>query len=264
MTVYELPSRKAQRQWMVLGGAVLSLVALTVALRVNPLDLITQFHHIADLADRMFPPHTAVLWDWTLWSSIVETLAMAVFGSIVGGSLALLTGLLAAANTTPHPAIRRLIRAAISVERAVTAFFILMILLVALGIGPLATAITLVLSTIGVFGRLFADAIEQAEPLPCEALVATGASPLQVVVFGVLPQVLPALLGLALFAFEVNLRAAITLGIFGGGGLGFQLHVANGALRYRDVLGYALMTILLVTLVERASDAIRRRLLQPA
>lgn len=259
---YELPSRKARKIWLMAVLLGSSLPVLTGALGVNPLDFITQFHHIADLAGRMFPPRLGVLTEASVWTSIGETMAIAVFASIAGCALGLGAGLAAAANTSPHPAIRMVVRALMSFERAITAFFILMVMMIALGIGPFATALTLTLSTIGMFGRLFADAIEQAEALPCEALVATGATRLQVIAFGLLPQVTPALLALSLYAVEVNARAAIALGLFGGGGLGFELHRANGALRYKDVLGYAIVTVLLVTIVERLSDAIRHRLLR--
>ena len=258
---YELPSRKARRLWFFISGIALALFILMAALEVNPLGLFTQFHHIADLADRMFPPKIAVLQDRQIWASVLETLAVATMGTIGGCLVGLLAGLLAASNTTPHPGIRLAVRGAMAVERAITAIFILMILLIALGIGPFASAVTLIFSTIGMFGRLFADAIERAEPQPCESMAATGATRLQIIAFGVLPQVVPALLGLILYAFEVNVRAAIALGLFGGGGLGFQLHVANSGLRYHDVLGYAIISLLLVSSIERISDQARKRLL---
>jgi phosphonate transport system permease protein len=259
---YELPSRKARRMWFWIGTILLALVALTIALEANPLDVIMQSHHLVDLAHRMLPPNWTVLNDASVWNSIAETLAVATVGTIGGCSLALLAGLLAASNTTPHPAVRFAMRAAMAFERAITAIFILMILLIALGIGPFASSMTLVIYCIGMFGRLFADAIERAEPQPSESLIATGATRIQEIAFSVLPQVAPALLGLSLYAFEVNVRAAIALGLFGGGGLGFQLHVANNGLRYKDVLGYAIVSVLLVSCVERVSDAIRKRLLK--
>ena len=113
----------------------------------------------------------------------------------------------------------------------------------------------------GGYSQALADAIERAEPQPCESMAATGATRLQIIAFGVLPQVAPALLGLSFYAFEVNVRAAIALGLFGGGGLGFQLHVANSGLRYHDVLGYAIISLLLVSSIERISDQARKRLL---
>jgi phosphonate transport system permease protein len=259
---YELPSRKARLMWFRISAILVALVALTIALEANPLDLITQFHFIVDLADRMLPPNWTVLNEASVWNSIVETLAVATVGTIGGCFFALLAGLLAASNTTPHPSVRFVVRAAMAFERAITAIFILMILLIALGIGPFASSMTLIVSCIGMFGRLFADAIERAEPQPSESLIATGATRIQEIAFSVLPQVAPALLGLSLYAFEVNVRSAIALGLFGGGGLGFQLHVANSALRYQDVLGYAILSIILVSSVERISDAIRNRLLK--
>ena len=79
---YELPSRKARRLWFFISGIALALFILMAALEVNPLGLFTQFHHIADLADRMFPPNIAVLQDRQIWASVLETLAVATMGTI--------------------------------------------------------------------------------------------------------------------------------------------------------------------------------------
>jgi phosphonate transport system permease protein len=120
--------------------------------------------------------------------------------------------------------------------------------------------LTLILAAFGTFGRLFADGLEQADPLPCEAIEAIGATRLQVIAYGVMPQVAPGLLATALYAFDINLRAAIALGIFGAGGLGYSINVANNFLRYAEVLGYAVISMLLITAAELISDVPRRRI----
>jgi phosphonate transport system permease protein len=259
-----LPAAKARRIWVGAGAVVAAVVGLTAALGVNPLDFLFEFHYVANLAADSFPPNVSLLLQPRIWSSVGESIAMAGFGAGVGVALALVCGFLAAENTTPHPLIRWLVRLLMALERALTSFFLLLVLLVAFGLGPVAAALTLLLATVGVFGKLFADAIERVSPGPAEALEAAGASRWQVVLYAIWPEVLPSLLANSLLAMDAAIRTAIALGIFGAGGLGFEVMVANQMLRYRDVLGFTLLAILVVTFFERISNALRARLLEPA
>ncbi len=258
---YGLPSQKARRQWLAASSILLALSLMVALLRLDPLEVIRQFYFVQRLAGEMWPPNLQLWLRPGLFDSLQTTFAMAVMGTGGGCLLALAAGLLGARNTSPHPAVRAAVRTALALERAITAFFILMILLVVFGLGPIAGTLTLMLSTAGLFGKIFADSIEQTDSAPIDAIAALGASRLQVITFGVLPQVLPSLVANSLYAFDVNMRTAIALGVFGAGGIGFDVSVANNMLRYRDVLGYAMLTVLLLTISERASDWVRRRLL---
>jgi phosphonate transport system permease protein len=257
----EYPSRKARYRLLALGGLVTLLFALVAATRVNPLDALSQGQHLENLARDMFPPRLSLLWEREgIWRSVVETLAMAFVGTSMGLFVALPAGLLGAANTTPHPAVRALVRSLLSLERAITSFFFLLVMLIAFGLGPFAGTMTLVIGTLGVFGKLFAESIERVDSGPVEAIAAVGATRWQQIVFGVLPQAAPALIANSLFSFDVNLRLSIALGIFGAGGLGSELMLANNMLRYKDVLALALITMVLVTAFERISDYLRRKI----
>jgi phosphonate transport system permease protein len=186
---------------------------------------------------------------------------MALLGTLIGGLVALVLSFLAAANTTPHPAVRSVVRALFGFERATPNIIVLLVLLIAVGYGPFAGMLALALGSIGMFGKLFADAIEQVELPPIEGVSSVGATRLQVIRFAVLPQVLPSVVANGFYAFDVNIRAAIALGVYGGGGLGFELQLALKVLRYRDVLALVLLTIVLITVMERISDHLRRRLI---
>jgi phosphonate transport system permease protein len=121
--------------------------------------------------------------------------------------------------------------------------------------------IALAVGSIGLFGKLFADAIEQVDPGPCESVASVGATRLQVIRYAIIPQVLPSVVANGFYAFDVNLRAAIALGVYGGGGIGFELQLAMKVLRYPDVLALILFIIVLITGMERVSDFVRRRIL---
>ncbi len=256
-----LPSRQARDRWLILGSILAVLAGLLAYLRVDPLAVLAQGPHLQNLLRDMLPPRLSILWEReSLFPSIIETLAMAFAGTILGLCLAFPAGLLGASNTTPHPALRAIVRALLSVERAITSFFFLLFLIIAFGLGPFAGTITLAIGTLGIFGKLFAEALERVEPAPVEALAALGATSWQQICFGILPQAAPALTSNSLFAFDVNLRLAVALGIFGAGGLGSELLLASSTLRYRDVLALSLITLVLIASIERLSDFLRKRL----
>jgi phosphonate transport system permease protein len=107
---------------------------------------------------------------------------------------------------------------------------------------------------------LFADAIEQVDPAPGDAIAAAGASKLQVIRYAIVPQVAPSIVANVFYAFDVNLRAAVALGVFGGGGIGFELNVARSVLRYRDMLSCLILIMVLINLMERIADLLRKKL----
>ena len=116
-------------------------------------------------------------------------------------------------------------------------------------------------STIGTFGKLFTEIIENTENPPGEAIFSVGASRLQVIRFSVIPQILPSLIANLLYAFDVNMRTAISLGIFGGGGIGFEFQMAKSVLHFKDVTALISLIIVLVFFVEKLSDYLRKKIL---
>lgn len=129
-----------------------------------------------------------------------------------------------------------------------------MFFLIAVGIGPFAGVLAVYVSSVGIFGNLFADTIEEINKAITEGMDAAGASWPQIVQYGVWAQVKPSFIANTFYAFDVNLRVSIILGVFGGGGLGLQPELASRVLRYHDMLAYALFVIVLITLMERISD----------
>ncbi|HEY0947247.1 MAG TPA: phosphonate ABC transporter, permease protein PhnE [Opitutaceae bacterium] len=260
---YTLPSAQARRRLLLLGGLAVFLIGAGALLKFEPWLLITDFHHLVRLAGEMTPPNLALLWEKTaLYATVGETLGMAFLGTLVGGCIALVLAFFAARNTSPHPLLRGAVRGLFQLERATPNFIVLLVLLVAVGFGPFAGMLALTIGSVGMFGKLFADAIEQVDQGPAEAVTSVGATRSQMIRYAIIPQVLPSVVANWFYAFDVNLRTAIALGIYGGGGIGFELHLAIKVLRYRDVLALVLLIIVLVTLTERVSDFFRRRLLR--
>jgi phosphonate transport system permease protein len=256
-----LPSARFRRRLVVWAATLACLTVSLVYLKANPLDLFRDFHFVLNLLHEMLPPNLALLWNKkSLWTSLVETISMAYLATLGGAALALILALLAARNTTPHPLVRLAVRSLLSAERCTPNLVVLLVLLIAVGIGPFAAMLSLLIGSIGMFGKLFADAIEQVDIGPIESIAAAGAGRLQVIRYAVLPQVAPSIVANVFYAFDVNLRAAVALGVLGGGGIGFELNVARSVLRYKDMFACLLLVILMITVMERVADFFRRKL----
>lgn len=259
---YQAPSVQFRRRLWTGAALLVFLVSAGTYLQFKPWLLFTDFHYLVRLAGDMMPPNLALLWQKeTVWTSVGETIAMAFLGTLLGGFMALVLSFFAAQNTTPHPRIRTAVRMLFQLERATPNLTTALVLLVAFGYGPFAGFVTLAIGSIGMFGKLFADAIEQVETGPGEAVSSVGATRTQVIRYAVIPQVLPSVVANWFYAFDVNIRLAVALGIYGAGGLGFELQLAMKVLRYPDVLALVILIIALITAMERVSDFFRRRLL---
>jgi len=246
---------------------IFSISAVVVALaciylNFNPIGFFSEFHYVRDLLGEMFMPNYHVLSDDSSTAySILQTLSMAFLGTVYGGLIAIILGFLAASNTMPYSIVRMITQGIVSLIRVMPALVVVLIFVIAVGPGAFAGVLTLVFITIGTFGKLFADIIENTENSPGEAIYSVGATRVQVIRYSIIPQILPAFIANLLYAFDVNMRAAIGLGIFGGGGIGFKLQMAKSVLHYKDVTALITIIVVLVVLVEKLSDYLRKKIL---
>ena len=242
-------------------GVFTLISGLSIFLGFNPLLLITDFHYLISLLREMIPDNLEILTRTTIYQSIAQTISMAFLGTVFGGTIAIFLAFFAANNTSPSPALRIFIRTMLAFERVTPSMVIILVFIIALGIGPFAGMLALTLGTLGTFGKLFADAIENSEREPVEAIYSTGAHKLQAIRYGILPQVSPSFIANFFYAFDVNMRAAIFLGIFGGGGIGYEYYMVMKVLRYKDALALILFTIILIIILEKISDFFRKKII---
>ena len=256
-----LPSVRSRRRLALAAAAILVLAGFLAYLRVDPLELFREFHYVASLAGEMMPPNFQLLWRKpSIWTSLVQTVSMAFLGTLVGACVAIVLAVLAANNTSPNRPVRLAVRTILAAERSTPHIVVLLVLLIAVGIGPFAATLSLCIGSVGMFGKLFADAIEQVDRGTGEAIAAVGGGRLHVLRYSVLPQVAPSIIANWFYAFDVNLRAAVALGVFGGGGIGFELNVARSVLRYKDMFACLILIMVLINVMERVADFIRKRL----
>ena len=257
-----LPSKQYRQKVTIFTIAVVVVAVCCIYMNFNPIGFFTEFHFVRDLLGEMFPPNYHIMADnASTGFSILQTISMAFLGTLYGGIIAVAIAFLAASNTMPYRIIREMAQFTFSLTRVIPILVVILIFVIAVGPGPFASVLTLVIITVGTFGKLFAEIIEGAEPGPEEAIYSVGASRVQVIRYSIFPQILPAMIANLLYAFDVNLRAAIGLGIFGGGGIGFQLQMSKSVLHYKDVTALITIIIILVFLVEKVSDYLRRRIL---
>jgi phosphonate transport system permease protein len=174
--------------------------------------------------------------------------------------LSLPLSLLAAPNTSPHPAIYRFCRLVLSFFRSVPELILGIIFVAAVGFGALPGVLALGLHSAGMVGKFYAEAIEHVDPRPLEAARAAGAHPFQVVTHAVLPQVLPQLADITIYRWEYHFRASTVLGIVGAGGIGFELMAALRLIRYDQVAAILLTILACVVVVDTLGAMLRRRL----
>jgi phosphonate transport system permease protein len=204
----------------------------------------------------MFPPAWKTFPD--LAGPALETVQIAFVGTALGACLSLAVGLAAAHNINSNRLLRNTVRTFLSAERALPDLIVVLFFVAIVGLGSFPGVMALVAGSIGMLGKLFADAIEEVDPRPVESMVAIGATKAQVIRYAVLPQVLPSLIANTLYRFEVNIRMSIFLGVVGAGGIGFNLVVFLRLLKYQEAMAAILTILILVTLCEKLSERVRR------
>lgn len=198
---------------------------------------------------------------WAKWGKpLVETLAMSVAGTVLGGLAALPLGALAARNVTPAWA-GEPVRLTLNAIRSIPGLIWGVLFVAAVGFGPLPGIFALACHSTGVLGKFYSEIFEHVDRAPGEALRSHGVSPLGVFRFSVWPQVLPRLMDATIYRWEHNVRAATTLGVVGAGGLGLEIITAFHLFEYREAAALVLVLLVLVTVLNGISAGLRKRFL---
>ena len=238
--------------------AILIVVQSLIVVQARPQDLITGFHGMVDIIRRASPPDFSKLPD-VMWPTL-ETIDIAIFGTIGGVLMALPLAVMAATNVTPSRVLYYLSRAIIGLARAIPDLVWALLFVTAVGLGPFPGGLALAVHSIGMLGRLFAETIENMDMAPIDALALTGANRMQVFSHGVVPTVLPALLGIGLYRLDENIRSSLVLGFVGAGGIGFELLTAMNLFQYREVSLLLIVIFVIVFAAEHLSAICRQRL----
>ncbi|HEY4373203.1 MAG TPA: phosphonate ABC transporter, permease protein PhnE [Burkholderiales bacterium] len=212
----------------------------------------------ATLSSRYLPPNVGHILHRDYLTAVFQTLEMSYLATVLGLALAIPLAWFGSHNMTPSRRILYpLARLAVTGARSVHEMIWTILFVAILGFGMLPGTLALILFCIGFAGKLFAEAIEAVDQGQVEAMRATGANPLQVFVFGVLPQVRVAWAGIAIYTWDAVFRAATIVGFFGAGGMGSYLRESVQLIASRDVAAILLSIIVVVLVLELASAWLR-------
>jgi phosphonate transport system permease protein len=206
---------------------------------------------------RMWPPNLQAQKLDLIAQGMLESMQIAVLATAFGVLLAVPLGLLAARNLTPAWA-SWIGRGLIALLRTFHPVIVAILFVKAVGFGALAGTLALVVSSMGFVGKLFAEAIEEISMKQVEAVRATGAGFLAVLIMGVLPQVMARFIGFVIYQLDSNLRNSTMVGIVGGGGIGATLFTAYQRFDYDVVLTILLIIIAIIMAFELVSARIRK------
>lgn len=237
------------------AAALMILVWSWEGAEMNPSVLFTDAGNMASFISGFFPPNFT---DWPDYlDDMLVTVQIAVWGTVLAVVFSIPFGIMSAENIVPwwiHQPTRRLMDAA----RAINEMVFAMMFVVAVGLGPFAGVMALFVHTTGILAKLFSEAVEAIDPSPVEGIRATGASRLQEVVFGVIPQVLPLWISYSLYRFESNVRSATVLGIVGAGGIGQPLYEMIRGFYYAETAAIMIIIIVSVSLLDILSQRLRK------
>ena len=219
--------------------------------------LVRGLPRLASWAARSWPPDFSDL--QTLLTRAAETLAMATLGTSLGAMIALPLCVFAARNTS-HDLTYLAARTVLNGLRGIDSFVFALLFVAAVGLGPFAGVLGIGIHSAGSIAKLWSETIEDAAPGPVEAASLTGASKAKIIVFALLPDVLPAMISGLLYIWEFNVRSSTVLGIVGAGGIGQELKNNIDLLDFPRVFAIILVILAMVTAIDRAGALIRRRL----
>lgn len=241
--------------WTVAIGA--ALIWSVRATEVSLGRLIEGAPFMADFLRRMLPPDPSVLGQ--ALRGALQTVQIALLGTAVAAVLALPVAFAAARNTAPGW-VFYWTRGVLNVLRAVDTLVYALFFVAAVGLGPFPGVLAVVIYTATVLAKLFSEAIEAMDRGALEAVEAVGATRLQVLRWGVLPQLVPQFLSFILYRFETNIRAAAILGFVGAGGIGFYIQTYLRLLNYPAASTVLIVLVAMVMVVDFLSSRLRARL----
>lgn len=252
---YDRRTRLRQFAWLLFGLIIVILFWRYLAIRVT--DFQRALPNLHDLFTRMYPPDRTTGPD--IIGPLIETVHIAVVGTVIGLFMSLPVALLAAENTTPFKLTYYLGKLIVVVTRSVHSIVWAMLFVLMFGPGALAGTAAISIRSVGFIGKLLGEEIEEIDYDQVEAIHSTGAQSLSVLLWGIFPQVKPALVGITVYRWDINVRHATIVGIVGAGGIGVELFTAVDFLAWREVATIVLAILAIVMFSEVLSAWARRK-----
>ena len=216
------------------------------------------------IADDIWTRATPPRWEYItqLGKPIWDTLNIATLGTLISLCLAVPVAFMAARNTTPSVLFLRPLALLVIVStRSINSLIWALLLIAIIGPGVFAGVVAIAIRSIGFCAKLLYEAIEEIDETQVEAIAATGASRWQIMAYGIVPQILPAFAGVAVFRWDINIRESTVLGLVGAGGIGLQLSSSLAVLAWPQVSLILLVILLAVVISEWVSARVREAII---
>ncbi|MGA2992098.1 MAG: phosphonate ABC transporter, permease protein PhnE [Candidatus Korobacteraceae bacterium] len=237
------------------GTVIAVLVWAWRGAEMRPMLLVKDSGNMLKFAIDFFPP------DFRDWKYYIEqmavTIQIAIWGTLLAMVLAVPFGLLASKNVAPWW-LYQPVRRALDAARAINEMMFAMLFVVVVGMGPFAGVLALFVHTTGILAKLFSEAVEAIDPRPVEGIRVTGASAIEEITFGIIPQVLPLWVSYSLYRFESNVRSASVVGMVGAGGVGMVLWEIIQGFQFRQTCAVILIVIATCSLIDMGSAHVRK------
>ena len=243
--------------WVAVGAVI---VASMGEVAPSPERLAEGVPRMGNLVGRMMPPNTDPAFLARVFTRIVETFQIALVGAAIGIALSLPIAWLAARGVSPLGPFAFAMKALVTFFRTVPDLIWALLFVVTVGLGAVAGTMTIVVDTIGFCGRFFAEAMEDADKEPQQALSAIGANRFGILTGAILPDAAPSMVNAGLFALEKAVRSSVVLGLVGAGGIGQELKVAFDLFQYQNAATIILVIFAIVLAMEYLTDRLRARL----
>lgn len=254
--------KKPPRNWWLWLGVVSFLAAMTIwsayGIGFSASELVCNIAGGSRLLEESWPPDFSFL--PRLVDPFMETVYIAIVGTVVGGILAIPVAVLAARNLSPDKITWFLDRNFMNILRTLPDLFWAMLFATAVGFGPVAGALALSVFTIAVISKLWSESLESIDMGLPEAVRSAGGNWIQMIQYSAIPQALQHYVSYALYAFELNIRASLVLGLVGAGGIGMILETQRANFEYERVTMIILAVLIAVLIIEQISETIRKRL----
>tara|TARA_B100000963_G_C22637763_1_gene678529 strand:+ start:314 stop:1141 length:828 start_codon:yes stop_codon:yes gene_type:complete len=253
---------KAQWSWKTFVFIVIFCSILIFVARDLEIDFIKlvsdSSKYFGDILSRMLPPDFSNL-NQQIYS-MFDTIEIAFLGTFIAIVLSIPLGLCSAKNLTPTFSVFIIAKIIIIFFRAIPEFILAMILVIAVGFGAIPGVLALGLHTMGFLAKFYAEDIEHINKGPIDALKSSGATKLQIISFGVIPQILPAFVANNLYILDRNIRMATMLGVVGAGGIGYQLQSSFRMFEYPKVSAIIIIIFVTIFLIDQLSSFIRSKI----
>lgn len=252
---------RSRALWLRVAAAclVFSFVATCfVVAKVDIGALLRGLPRLLQWAATAWPPYLHEL--DTIAYRAFETVAIATVGTLIATLVSIPLAMLVASNVSPSPRLGVGVRWFANACRGIDTVVFAILFVAAVGLGPFAGVLGMIVHSIGVITKLNSEAIETLPKAPLEAATMTGANHIKVMAHAVFPAVLPNLASVSLYVWEANVRTSTVLGIVGAGGIGIEIKAAIDLLDFQRLFTLTVAVLVMVTLIDQFSAWLRRRL----